>query len=249
VTIRQGRRCDPGRQQPDQQPLYVSRRAAARDRDIFDHSPGLQRLRLLEGLLRVASPSTSPTACRCGRIDPGCQSPDRLGPSERTLQKQISLRECGLDSSMIGIAALAVGMVLGLIFTQRAEVIQPYLPIAVVAALEDAVFGGLRAYLERSSTQGVVVSFVFNVFVAALIVYVGDQLGVGTQLSRNHRVLGIRSSATPLGCGAGYSGHDARRRRCKSRSDEEERRMSAPGDDAERSDEGRSGRHRTQREV
>lgn len=50
---------------------------------------------------------------------------------------------------MIGIAALAVGIVLGLVFHPGVpEVIQPYLPIAVVAAL-DAVFGGLRAYLER----------------------------------------------------------------------------------------------------
>ena len=50
---------------------------------------------------------------------------------------------------MIGIAALVVGIVLGLLFHPSVpEVIQPYLPIAVVAAL-DAVFGGLRAYLER----------------------------------------------------------------------------------------------------
>jgi small basic protein len=95
---------------------------------------------------------------------------------------------------MIGIAALAVGIVLGLIFHPSVpEVVQPYLPIAVVAAL-DAVFGGLRAYLERIFDPKVfVVSFVFNVFVAALIVYVGDQLGVGTQLSTAIIVvLGIR---------------------------------------------------------
>jgi len=50
---------------------------------------------------------------------------------------------------MIGIAALALGIVLGLVFHPAVpEVVQPYLPISVVAAL-DAVFGGLRAYLER----------------------------------------------------------------------------------------------------
>jgi small basic protein len=95
---------------------------------------------------------------------------------------------------MIGIAALVVGIVLGLVFHPAVpEVIQPYLPIAVVAAL-DAVFGGLRAYLERIFDPKVfVVSFVFNVLVAALIVYVGDQLGVGTQLSTAIIVvLGIR---------------------------------------------------------
>ena len=64
---------------------------------------------------------------------------------------------------------------------------------AVIAAL-DAVFGGLRAYLERIFDSKVfVVSFVFNVLVAALIVWVGDQLGVGTQLSTAIIVvLGIR---------------------------------------------------------
>ena len=50
---------------------------------------------------------------------------------------------------MIGIAALVVGIVLGVVFHPSVpEAIQPYLPIAVVAAL-DAVFGGLCAYLER----------------------------------------------------------------------------------------------------
>ena len=95
---------------------------------------------------------------------------------------------------LIGIAALLIGIVLGLVFHPSVpEVIQPYLPIAVVAAL-DAVFGGLRAYLERIFDSKVfVVSFVFNVLVAALIVYVGDQLGVGTQLSTAIIVvLGIR---------------------------------------------------------
>ncbi len=95
---------------------------------------------------------------------------------------------------MIGIAALVIGIVLGLVFHPDVpEFVQPYLPIAVVAAL-DAVFGGLRAYLERIFDSKVfVVSFVFNVLVAALIVFVGDQLGVGTQLSTAIIVvLGIR---------------------------------------------------------
>ncbi|ELP46535.1 hypothetical protein D522_10087 [Mycobacterium avium subsp. paratuberculosis S5] len=111
---------------------------------------------------------------------------------------------------MIGIAALAIGIVLGLVFHPSVpEVVQPYLPIAVVAAL-DAVFGGLRAYLERIFDPKVfVISFVFNVFVAALIVYVGDQLGVGTQLSTAIIVvLGIASSATPRRCAAGCSAHE-----------------------------------------
>ena len=124
-------------------------------------------------------------------------SPKRLGPSgEIPSGKTRSVESAGEESSppMIGIAALVVGIVLGLVFHPSVpEVIQPYLPIAVVAAL-DAVFGGLRAYLERIFDPKVfVVSFVFNVLVASLIVYVGDQLGVGTQLSTAIIVvLGIR---------------------------------------------------------
>jgi len=95
---------------------------------------------------------------------------------------------------MIGIAALVIGIALGLVFHPSVpEVIQPYLPIAVVAAL-DAVFGGLRAYLDGIFDDKVfVVSFFSNVVIAAAIVYLGDQLGVGGQLSTGVIVvLGIR---------------------------------------------------------
>ena len=95
---------------------------------------------------------------------------------------------------MIAAFALVVGVVLGIIFRPTVPLwLEPYLPIAVVAAL-DAVFGGVRARLDGIFDAKVfVVSFVFNVLVAALIVYVGDQLGVGTQLSTAIIVvLGIR---------------------------------------------------------
>jgi len=95
---------------------------------------------------------------------------------------------------MIAVLALLAGVVLGVWLDPTVPAaLQPYLPIAVVAAL-DAVFGGLRAYLERIFDSKVfVISFVFNVLVAALIVYLGDQLGVGTQLSTAIIVvLGIR---------------------------------------------------------
>src|SRR5580698_10481435 len=139
----------------------------------------------------------SPTASQCLPERSGMSSsPNRLGPKERSRRE--SDRSGGIadgnPTGMIGIAALAIGIVLGLVFHPSVpEVIQPYLPIAVVAAL-DAVFGGLRAYLERIFDPKVfVVSFVFNVLVAALVVYVGDQLGVGTQLSTAIIVvLGIR---------------------------------------------------------
>ena len=45
---------------------------------------------------------------------------------------------------MTGIAALVVGIVIGLVFHPNVpDAVQPYLPIAVVAAL-DAVFGSLK---------------------------------------------------------------------------------------------------------
>jgi len=95
---------------------------------------------------------------------------------------------------VIPILGLAVGVVLGLVFHPTVPlVLQPYLPIAVVAAL-DAVFGGARARFDRIFDAKVfVISFVSNVVVAALIVFLGDQLGVGAQLSTAVVVvLGIR---------------------------------------------------------
>ena len=85
---------------------------------------------------------------------------------------------------MIAALALVVGVVLGLVFEPTVPLwLQPYLPIAVVAAL-DAVFGGIRARLDGIFDAKVfVVSFVSNVLVAALIVFLGDKLGVGAQLS------------------------------------------------------------------
>lgn len=95
---------------------------------------------------------------------------------------------------MIPALALVLGIVLGLVVhpTVPAE-LQPYLPIAVVAAL-DAVFGAVRAQLDGIFDDRVfVVSFVSNVLVAALVVFLGDQLGVGAQLSTGVVVvLGIR---------------------------------------------------------
>ena len=95
---------------------------------------------------------------------------------------------------MIVALAVAIGVTLGLVLQPTVPVdLQPYLPIAVVAAL-DALFGGVRAWLERIFDDKVfVVSFVSNILVAALIVYVGDKLGVGGELSTAVVVvLGIR---------------------------------------------------------
>ncbi|GLW57584.1 small basic family protein [Kitasatospora cineracea] len=95
---------------------------------------------------------------------------------------------------MIAVLGLVIGVIVG-VFVQPEvpNAVVPYLPIAVVAAL-DAVFGGVRAMLDGIFDDKVfVVSFLSNVVVAALIVFLGDQLGVGSQLSTGVVVvLGIR---------------------------------------------------------
>jgi small basic protein len=95
---------------------------------------------------------------------------------------------------VIVLLAVVVGVVSGLVLQPTVPLdLQPYLPIAVVAAL-DALFGGIRAWLEQIFDDKVfVVSFVGNVLVASLIVYLGDKLGVGGELSTGIVVvLGIR---------------------------------------------------------
>ena len=95
---------------------------------------------------------------------------------------------------MIVLLAVVAGVVSGLLLQPTVPLdLQPYLPIAVVAAL-DALFGATRAWLERIFDDKVfVVSFVGNVLVASLIVYLGDKLGVGGELSTAIVVvLGIR---------------------------------------------------------
>ena len=85
---------------------------------------------------------------------------------------------------MIAIVGLLLGVILGLFINPDVPGwLLPYLPIAVVAAL-DAVFGGIRANLEKVfDDQVFIISFLSNVLLASLIVFLGDQLGVGSQLS------------------------------------------------------------------
>lgn len=85
---------------------------------------------------------------------------------------------------MIPAIGLLVGVLLGFIFHPAVPLwLQPYLPIAVVAAL-DAVFGAFRSVLDGIFNDRIfVVSFLSNVLVAAIIVFLGDQLGVGSQMS------------------------------------------------------------------
>jgi small basic protein len=95
---------------------------------------------------------------------------------------------------VIPLLGLVGGVLIGLLWGPDVPlVLQPYLPIAVIAAL-DAVFGAVRAVLDGIFNDKVfVVSFLANVMVAAFIVFLGDQLGVGSQLSTGVVVvLGVR---------------------------------------------------------
>jgi small basic protein len=95
---------------------------------------------------------------------------------------------------VIALLGLVAGIAAGLVFHPSVPLwLQPYLPIAIVAAL-DAMFGGLRARLDGVFDEKVfVVSFLSNTIIAVLIVFFGDQLGVGSQLSTGVVVvLGIR---------------------------------------------------------
>jgi len=95
---------------------------------------------------------------------------------------------------VIAVLGLVIGVIAGLVFEPSVPIwLQPYLPIAVVAAM-DAVFGGLRSVLDGIFDDRVfTVSFTSNILVAAFIVYLGDQLGVGSQMSTAVIVvLGIR---------------------------------------------------------
>ena len=85
---------------------------------------------------------------------------------------------------MIPLVALLIGAIIGLIVRPEVPVaLQPYVPVAVVAAL-DAIFGAVRARLEGTFSERIfLISFLTNIVLAVFLVYLGDQLGVGSELS------------------------------------------------------------------
>ncbi|ABW14364.1 protein of unknown function DUF1290 [Parafrankia sp. EAN1pec] len=98
------------------------------------------------------------------------------------------------EGAITGLLALVVGVVAGLLVAPKPPTwLDPYLPVAVVAAV-DAAVGGLRAALERVFSDRVfVVSFLSNVLLAVALVALGDALGVGGAMSTAMVVvLGIR---------------------------------------------------------
>ena len=96
---------------------------------------------------------------------------------------------------MAAVLGLIIGVVIGVFVKPDIPVVlQPYLPIMVVVAAIDALLGAARAYFERSFSDRVfVISFLANVLTATLLVFLGNQLGVGSQLQTAVIVvLGIR---------------------------------------------------------
>lgn len=85
---------------------------------------------------------------------------------------------------MIPIIGIIAGVIIGLIFDPTLPaILQPYLPVAVVAAL-DALFGAGRAVLQGVFSDRVfVTSFFWNVVVACFLVFLGTQLGVGAPMT------------------------------------------------------------------
>ncbi len=84
---------------------------------------------------------------------------------------------------MIAFLALLVGAMIGLVLQPTIPApLAPYLPVAVVAAL-DALFGAVRARLEGTFSDRIfLVSFLSNVVLAVFLVFLGDQLNVGDAL-------------------------------------------------------------------
>src|SRR4051794_32357383 len=82
------------------------------------------------------------------------------------------------------VLAFVVGF--GLIWRVQPEIpfqVADYLPLALLAGL-DAIFGGIRAGLERKFRSDVFLSgFVVNMLLAVLLGFIGDQIGVELYLA------------------------------------------------------------------
>jgi small basic protein len=85
---------------------------------------------------------------------------------------------------MLPMIGLLIGIVLGLIFKVPVPAwTARYLGIALLAALDSAL-GGVRANLEGKFNEKIFIGgFFVNASVAALIVYIGDNLGIELYLA------------------------------------------------------------------
>ena len=77
------------------------------------------------------------------------------------------------------ILGLALGIILGSVFTFKIPIIYAkYLSVAVLASM-DSVFGGLKGVMEDKFDGSILLSgFFMNALMAALLAFIGDKLGV-----------------------------------------------------------------------
>lgn len=82
------------------------------------------------------------------------------------------------------VLGLIVGVAIGFVANVTVPLMySSYLSIAILAAL-DTVFGGIRASLDKTFDSAVFLSgFFFNTLIAALLAYIGNQLGVDLYLA------------------------------------------------------------------
>jgi small basic protein len=94
---------------------------------------------------------------------------------------------------MLVFVSLASGIVLGIVIHPNVPAgVAPYLPIALMAAL-DSVFGGLRARLDGVFDERIfVVSLITNSILAGLLVWAGERLGVSDITIAVVVVFGVR---------------------------------------------------------
>jgi small basic protein len=80
---------------------------------------------------------------------------------------------------IIPLIGLLAGLLLGRVLTSRFPgLYSVYMSVAILAAL-DSVFGGIRSSIEKTFNIEIFISGFFgNAVLAAMLTYIGDQLGV-----------------------------------------------------------------------
>lgn len=80
---------------------------------------------------------------------------------------------------MIAIIGLIIGVILGISFNISFPAkLSPYISVAIFACI-DSIFGAIRASLNKDFRADIFVSGFFgNAFLAAIMVYLGDRLGI-----------------------------------------------------------------------
>lgn len=85
---------------------------------------------------------------------------------------------------MIAVIGLLIGVILGLLVDVTIpEAFSAYMSVAILACL-DSVFGAIRANLSKNFKSDIFISGFFgNAFLAALLAFIGDKLGIPIYLA------------------------------------------------------------------